>query len=528
MRQKEAAEAARREHELELARLGQGIHDDYPRDREDRAKAPKLPSFVDGKDDLDAYLQRFKRFAETAKWKKDGWASKLSALLSGRALEVYSRLSEEAAKDYDKVEIALMKRYDLTEDGYHQKFRASKLEVDESPEQFIVRLDRYLLRWLELSDTAQTFDGLKDLIMKEQFIDSCPKDLAIHLRERAPETLAKIAKITDQYLEAHGKHLLSPVSRKLAEQPEEDEAENTQSNSIAIQCYKCNPRGHKAVNCAIRIKSCFLCGKQGHEARNCRSNGRRFGGQSKDGNPVQRGEVSASCLVQPSEVKPTKEVNSCIKGDQLLLACGKKIPLLSNACVEPSSRVRSKMPVVKGRVGENYVEVLRDTGCSGIVVKKDLVSEDQFTGDFNVMLLIDNKARKVPIVKIDVDTPYLKGQLEAQCLPDPIYDLVIGNVPGARAADDPDLSWQDYLQEANTVTAKSQAKMAGESSLLKIPSTDENPVVEREKPKQKYVERSDKLCEPLKQVIDQIQKLSEELTREQVCGAEREKAIRQL
>ena len=95
-----------------------------------------------------------------------------------------------------------MKRYDLTEDGYRRKFRASKPEVDESPEQFIVHLDRYtmyLLRWLELSDTAQTFDGLKDLIMKEQFIDSCPKDLAIHLRERAPETLAKIAKIADQF-----------------------------------------------------------------------------------------------------------------------------------------------------------------------------------------------------------------------------------------------------------------------------------------------------------------------------------------
>ena len=144
VRQKEAAEAAKREHELELARLRQGHLDDRPRDREDRAKAPKLPSFVDGKDDLNAYLQRFERFAETAKWKKDGWASKLSALLSGRALEVYSRLSEEVAKDYDKVKIALMKRYDLTEDGYRRKFRASKPEVNESPEQFIVRLDRYL------------------------------------------------------------------------------------------------------------------------------------------------------------------------------------------------------------------------------------------------------------------------------------------------------------------------------------------------------------------------------------------------
>ena len=128
---------------------------------------------------------------------------------------MYSRLSEEAAKDYDKVKIALMKRYDLTEDGYRRKFRASKPEVDESSDQFIVRLDRYLLRWLELSDTEGTFDDLKDLIVKEQFIDSCPKDLAIHLRERAPETLAKFVKIADQYLEAHSKHLYSPASRKL-------------------------------------------------------------------------------------------------------------------------------------------------------------------------------------------------------------------------------------------------------------------------------------------------------------------------
>ena len=85
--------------------------------REDRAKAPKLPSFVDGKDDLDAYLQRFYRFAATAKWEKTGWASKLSALLSRCRLEVYSWLSEEAAQGYDRVKLALIKRYDLMEDG---------------------------------------------------------------------------------------------------------------------------------------------------------------------------------------------------------------------------------------------------------------------------------------------------------------------------------------------------------------------------------------------------------------------------
>ena len=147
LRQREPIKAAKREHELELARLGQGRNDtERAGVREDRAKASKLPSFVDGKDDLDAYLQRFERFATTAKWEKTGWASKLGALLSGRALEVYSRLSEEAAQDYDRVKLALMKIYDLTEDGYRRKFTASKPDVDESPEQFIVRLDRYMLR----------------------------------------------------------------------------------------------------------------------------------------------------------------------------------------------------------------------------------------------------------------------------------------------------------------------------------------------------------------------------------------------
>ena len=209
---------------------------------------------------------------------------------------------------------------------------------------------------------------------------------------------------------------------------------------------------------------------------------------------MQRGQVSASCLVQSSEVKPTdEEVKSCIKDDKLLLACGKEIPLLSSACVELLTGVRSQMPVVKGRVGEKCLDVLRDTGCSGIVVKRDLVSEDRFTGDFNVMLLIDNTARKVPIAKIDIDTPYLKGQVEAQCLPDAVYDLII-------AADDPDPSCQDHVQEACAVTTRSQAKKAGEHIPLKVPNASESPAVDRESLKQmqrddeslkKYWEKND-------------------------------------
>ena len=60
------------------------------------------------------------------------------------------------------------------------------------------------------------------------------------------------------------------------------------------------------------------------------------------------------------------------------------------------------MPVVKGKIGDKTVDVLRDTGCSGIVVKKKLVLKKQCTGDFGCMLLIDNTVRKVPIARITV------------------------------------------------------------------------------------------------------------------------------
>ena len=310
------AEEAQRRHELEMKHLELEQTKHWPRAQannyEDRAKAPKLPSFVDGKDNLDAYLQRFERFAVTAKWEKAGWATKLSALLSGRALEVYSRLSEEAASDYDKMKIALMRRYDLTEDGYRRKFRTSKPEIDESP---------YLIRWLELSKTERSFDGLKNMIVKEQFINSCPKELTVHLRERAHETLEEMAKIADHYLEAHGKHVFNTGRNKAPTLPEKDDNKKPPTDTTPLYCYRCNGRGHRSANCPTR--KCYLCGRQGHEARNCKSGVPKSGGQSKNGSPMPRNQVSAGCLVQSSPPQGTTED---IQGDQLLLAYHKSYP----------------------------------------------------------------------------------------------------------------------------------------------------------------------------------------------------------
>ena len=149
----------------------------YPSRNKD-AKSPKLPSFIDEKDELDSYLLRFECYAENASWEKGMCAIKLSALLTGRAMVVYIRMSDTDVSDYFKLNKALLTKYNYIEDGYRKRFQEAMPETEETPDQFVIRLKNYLAKWLELSGSSPDNDALVDLIVKEQFIKACSEDLA--------------------------------------------------------------------------------------------------------------------------------------------------------------------------------------------------------------------------------------------------------------------------------------------------------------------------------------------------------------
>ena len=65
------------------------------------------------------------------------WAAYLSALLKGRALDAYDRLSNEDAADYDKLKNALLKNFDMTERGFRKKFSYSRPESSETSYSFL-------------------------------------------------------------------------------------------------------------------------------------------------------------------------------------------------------------------------------------------------------------------------------------------------------------------------------------------------------------------------------------------------------
>ena len=143
------------------------------------------------------------------------------------------------------------------------------------------------------------------------------------------------------------------------------------------------------------------------------------------------------------------------------------------------------MPVEQGVLNEKLVTVLRDTGCSSTVVRKNLVKDEQLTGRIQRCILIDGTVRRAPVANIFVDSPYFKGMIEALCMRNPIYDLILGNIPGVREPNKPNVNWDiGNLVKVRSKLDNKEVRWRQESTIStahdKIVTKDDNDIISNE------------------------------------------------
>ena len=469
-----------RQHEDELERLEAQKALTQPRETI-KAKAPKIPAFNEGKDEMDSYLLRFERYATAQKWEPDTWATGLSALLQGKALDVYALMPKEDALNYDKLKVALLKRYELTEEGFKRKYKKCRPENGETFQQFTTRMKSYFTRWIDMASIEKSYEGLQDLILREQLTFICNRDLELFLREREPKSLEQASKLADQYKEAR---YVDIVSLTYKNNERSRSRSNSESRSRSRSPTRRGPnQGNKGYP-RPRVR-CYNCGgphvrrfcpqlKQGImkagavDYRRSRSPTRKVTFQTqepevpkeetaKDGNQNTEPKVCGACLILTDAVNYSQATTN--EREMVKTSVGSPIKVSSVSSL-------SEMSTVQGFVGEKPVEVLRDTGCSGVIVSKDLVPESAYTGRSQTMVMVDYSSRVVPEVKVSIDTPYYKGEVLALCVETPLVGLIIGNIPGARERNNPDINWVPAL----AVQTRAQAKREGVTSKLKTPS----------------------------------------------------------
>ncbi|XP_071120130.1 uncharacterized protein [Mytilus edulis] len=154
----------------------------------------KLPKFSEGQDP-DVFLKAFEKLVTLHKIQKSEWPLRLIPLLCGKALEAYSRLSDEDSRLYDKIKTAILVRYELTSEAYRAKFRNSAQFAGESFKEFSVRIEGFLRHWCAREDIDGSFDKLYDLMVRDQLTVSSDKDLRLWIQEHTPPDLRSLVEL---------------------------------------------------------------------------------------------------------------------------------------------------------------------------------------------------------------------------------------------------------------------------------------------------------------------------------------------
>ena len=230
---------------------------------------PKLPSFDEKIDELDAYLYRFEGYATICKdgLRKGGHQTLYSALLKGNALQVFHRMSLDDSGHYELLKVALLNRYRLTDADFRNKFRQAKPQDGESFSQFGIRITGYLDRWIELSETSLSYEGIRDLLIREQTLGVGSAELRVFIEERTPGSVKEMCNVAEQYLKAHGKSFQHWwMSDKQGSEGHEIKGSNSENkNRFSNATSKFHDRSGQGRNC-------WICSSVKHYARECPQN----------------------------------------------------------------------------------------------------------------------------------------------------------------------------------------------------------------------------------------------------------------
>nr|KAG5696908.1 hypothetical protein BaRGS_015872 [Batillaria attramentaria] len=162
----------------------------------------KLPAFDEENEDLDTFLGRFERVARLQKWPEDTWGARIGGQLVGRAAQVYLELTDEQVADFEQVRASLREAFQLNGEYYRRQLRSTRKQEKETFPQFVTRLGRLLGKWISLSGKERTFEGLWDLVLQEQLLQTVSFELETFLRQQDIVDVKDAASRAEKFVEA--------------------------------------------------------------------------------------------------------------------------------------------------------------------------------------------------------------------------------------------------------------------------------------------------------------------------------------
>ena len=510
------AEAARA-HELELLRVKKELADQSAAESQDshpggnnrtpRGPAYRFTAYNDKSDDLDTWFTLFETQCKAFGVPDKDMRGHLLGLFSGKFRDTLLTLVDEP--DYAHVRDKMLRTYNLTTNGYREKFFKLSPNQGESIAAFVQRLRACFDKWVSLANIEKTYEALRDLILAHQIFQTCNAEFIKFLVERdinKTEDIVEdanrffearpgvpIAKTNDKYLAGNaafgrGKPNLTsqsyagyknnhhnsnradyggsfrgvdhrggnrgrygfggPMGRGEALNNRGGASGSSYSRGRGFQ--PSYPRGNKFGDGRHR---CYNCGDSSHYSPDCP---KKSGGKmlvrcqycKKMGH-----EADYCSSLKKSTGVPGKA--SMIEGDFNAL----KIPINTDFSVHdtPWKQQHIYSGFLLDKEVSKPITILRDTGSAVHAIHERFVSPEQYLGKSQSLVTFGGREESFDLAEISIDTPFLTGVVTACVLknyPEKFryFDLLVGNggVLGSPVAQDPSSEVVDFWYKSHS------------------------------------------------------------------------------
>uniref|UniRef100_A0A671VWW5 Gypsy retrotransposon integrase-like protein 1 n=1 Tax=Sparus aurata TaxID=8175 RepID=A0A671VWW5_SPAAU len=348
--------------------------------------------------EVDSYFNAFERIAATLKWPKNVWSLLLQCKLVGKAQEVCTSLSIEDSLKYDVIKATVLRAYQLVPEAYRQKFRKCEKTATQTYGEFAREKDALFDKWCQACK-VETFDGLRELLLMEEFKNQLPVKIVIYLNEQKVVTLADAAVLADEFTLTHVSVFSSPVRREPV------------STDRRVRSPNGARRNATASASARETRECFYCHKQGHLISVCPTLKRKAQiKQTKTPAPVNRIQI------QPPSDKSTKVVESKKAQIDSIFR-----PFISDGSCS-----------IVGNEKSVPITILRDTGAMQSLIRCSVLpfSVQSYCGTDVLVWGVKMSVIRAPLHFVQIRSQFVSGEFQIAVRPElPIagVDFILSN-----------------------------------------------------------------------------------------------------
>ncbi|KAK4318854.1 hypothetical protein Pmani_010176 [Petrolisthes manimaculis] len=365
-------------------------------------QANMLPPFEE--EHVGEFFTLFEEIAHGMKWSIKEWTFMLQPVLIGRARTTYVSVTSDVHKDYRLLKQAILGAYQLRPEAYRQRFRKVHKRKDQTHVEFVSQMTNSFDLCLK-SKGVETFDTLRQLVLRENFLWKIDENVANYVVEKEIEDLCTAAQKADDYV------LSNPDYLKRSDKPHNTSSFKGKFGNDDINITapppsrSANHVGNSYASSRGNVvkRSCTHCGKVGHLASNCWSKGRNEWPKSVSIVTNQDPFVNPHAMESLTETREG-DVGDCVGSCSKQVAC----PTLSN-CTNQA-------------ILEQYRAFLSDGTVEGVA----------------------GNCISVPIIDVTLDCSTAKGTVRVGVvkeLPVPGVNFLLGNdIAGGRVTVNPILS----------------------------------------------------------------------------------------